>query len=268
MNRNQIRILVETGIMLALAFILSYFRVGQMPQGGSVSLQMIPIFLIALRWGFKAGVFAGVAFGILKIIGPGFWPGHWAQVLLDYPIAFGVIGVAGLLRFNSYIAIVVAGTIRFLSHFIAGMVFFGHYAPEGMSAFRYSLTYNSTYMIPEILLVIFITPYIVSKLKDIPQNKMEEEKLIFLSLILPLLMITAFTGRVDNRLVRVFTESYETQLLTMNIFKVIISIGWVAVLGTAILKFLRDKVKVPLITFVNTQIVVVLGYLIVNYFIN
>lgn len=268
MNRQKVRILVETGVMLGLAFVLSYFRVGQMPQGGSVSLQMIPIFVVALRWGFKAGTLAGIAFGFLKIIGPGFWPGHWAQILLDYPIAFGLIGVAGLLRFNSYIAIVVASFLRFLSHFIAGMVFFGHYAPEGISAFTYSLVYNATYMIPEILLVIFITPYIVSKLKDLPQNNKGEEKLIFLSLVMPLLMITAFTGRVDNHILRHFTDNYDTQLLIMTILKAIISIGWVGVFGSVIYKFIKEKVKAPLIVLVNTQLVVVIGYFMINYFIN
>ncbi|SES74010.1 energy-coupled thiamine transporter ThiT [Anaerobranca gottschalkii] len=268
MNRRQIKILVETSMMLALAFILSYFRIGQMPQGGSISLQMIPIFLIALRWGFKAGTIAGVAFGVLKIIGPGFWFAHPIQVILDYPLAFGVIGIAGLLRDNQLLGISIAGLLRFLAHFISGIVFFGQYAPEGQSVFIYSLIYNATYMVPEILLVIFITPYIVNKLHDIPHNKPKEERLVLLSLLMPLLMITAYTGRVDNAIVKAITEDKEVQVLLMNIFKGIVSLGWLGVLVINIIKFFKEKVKTPLFIFINSQVVVVLAYLIINKFLN
>lgn len=254
MNRTRTKIVVETGIMLALAFILSYFRIGKMPYGGSVSLQMIPIFLIALRWGFKPGIIAGTAFGFLKMMGPDFWFAHYIQVFLDYIFAFAVIGFAGLFRKNYLIGIPLAGFLRFVSHLLAGVIFFGEYAPEGMSPLRYSLGYNATYMIPEILLVIFITPLVVQRLKDMPKQDNKFEMVVGLAFAMPLLLLSAFTGGFDSD-----TFQLVAQMVT--------GLGWAVTLAICLSKFIKDQIKTPLLIFVNTQVVALLGYIIVNYWI-
>ncbi|QNO16353.1 energy-coupled thiamine transporter ThiT [Alkalicella caledoniensis] len=255
MNRNQTKIVVETGIMLALAFILSYFRVGKMPQGGSVSLQMIPIFLIALRWGFKPGIIAGVAFGLLKMLGPDFWFAHYAQIFLDYILAFAVIGFAGLFRNNYIVGIILAGFLRFFSHFLAGFIFFAEYAPDGMHPVIYSLGYNATYMIPEIVLVILITPLVVQRLKNMPVQDTKFESIVALAFAVPLLTLTAFTGRFDS-------EIYQLIAQIVTVF------AWVVTLLLSLMKMTKEQNNTPLIILINTQVVVILGYLIINYFLN
>jgi len=76
---------------------------------------------------------------------------HPIQVLLDYPIAFGCLGLAGAFRERApFLGVVVGMTGRFLSHFVSGVIYFADYAPEGMSPIIYSAIYNGTYILPEL----------------------------------------------------------------------------------------------------------------------
>lgn len=155
-SRARLVRLVETGIMIAAAVALSYVKIWSMPQSGSVTLgSMVPILLIAIRYGVRWGVTAGVLNGIIQhLLEPGFY--HPIQWLLDYPIAFGALGLAGLAQGRSRMAAAWLGPIalvgRFAAHFLAGGVFFAQWAPEGMNPWVYSLIYNGTYMLPEIVI--------------------------------------------------------------------------------------------------------------------
>jgi thiamine transporter len=77
---------------------------------------------------------------------------HPAQVLLDYPLAFGALGLAGFFQKRPLIGVVAGITGRFLMHFVSGVVFFGIYAPEGMNPLVYSAIYNGSYLIPELVI--------------------------------------------------------------------------------------------------------------------
>ena len=72
MKNTNVRMLVEAGVMIALAQVLSYVVIYQMPQGGSVTAgSMVPILLFAVRWGTAQGLLAGAVYGILQfILGP------------------------------------------------------------------------------------------------------------------------------------------------------------------------------------------------------
>lgn len=67
MSRFSLRTMAEIGVMVAIALVLNFFRLFQMPQGGSVSLEMLPIFIVALRWGTLPGVIAGALFGVAQL---------------------------------------------------------------------------------------------------------------------------------------------------------------------------------------------------------
>jgi thiamine transporter len=148
----------ELGIMLALAFALKFFSLQFFswlrlwPNGGAITLaSMVPIFYLALRRGWAVGCFAGILFGLFDfILEPYFF--HPIQVLLDYPLAFGVLGVAGLWPKRYALGIVVAGLLRLLCHVLSGVVFFSSYAWPGWNPWFYSLVYNASYMVPEILI--------------------------------------------------------------------------------------------------------------------
>ena len=82
---------------------------------------------------------------------------HPAQVLLDYPIAFGALGLAGFFRNRAFLGINVGIAGRFLAHFVSGIIFFAIYAPEGMSPIIYSALYNGSYLLPELVISIYLT---------------------------------------------------------------------------------------------------------------
>lgn len=155
-SRARLLRLVETAVMIAAAVALSYVTIWKMPQGGSVTMgSMVPIMLIALRHGTRWGILAGVASGSLQYMIDGKFY-YLVQVLLDYPIAFGALGLAGLAYGRSYLAAAWAAPLaltgRFLAHLVAGAVFFGQWAPEGMNPWIYSAGYNASYMLPELVL--------------------------------------------------------------------------------------------------------------------
>lgn len=161
MDRHRLQRLVEIGIAVALVAVLSNIRVYKMPQGGSITAgSLVPIFYIALRWGGKAGVLAGVLAGVVNYILEPFFV-HPVQLLLDYPVAFGLLGVAGFLQRSPVIGIVIGGLGRFLAHFVSGVVFFASYAPEGVSPAVYSAVYNASYMLPETIISVVLTLLVV-----------------------------------------------------------------------------------------------------------
>lgn len=155
------RDIAEAAIAIALAFILSMIKIYHLPAGGSVTAgSMIPILLLALRRGYKLGLVTAVLYGIAQLIeGP--YIVHPAQLVLDYPLAFGALGLAGFFAFKGektvsdfYALLGVAVGIggRFLCHFLSGVIFFSEYAPEGMNPWVYSALYNGSYLVPELII--------------------------------------------------------------------------------------------------------------------
>jgi thiamine transporter len=151
------KILAEIIVLVALAGALSlishsFFR---LPQGGSINLGMIPIFWLALRRGWIIGIFAGTVFGVVDmtiepfIVNP-------IQFILDYPLAFAALGIAGLFRKYAVVGVALGGFGRFICHFTSGIVYFADYAPEGMNPAIYSAIYNGTYIIPSIIICAII----------------------------------------------------------------------------------------------------------------
>jgi thiamine transporter len=151
-TRFDTRVLAEVSVMVALSLVLNFIKVYQLPQGGSITLgSMVPVLLISFRRGPKVGVFSGVVFGLAQMLLDG-WFYSPVGMFLDYPLAFGALGLAGIFRKTPLIGVVVSLATRFLSHFISGVVFFGMYAPEGMSPIIYSAVYNGSYMLPEMVI--------------------------------------------------------------------------------------------------------------------
>ena len=140
-----------------------------MPMGGSVSLDMLPIIVLAVRRGPAAGILAGALFGVVDYFIEPFFV-TWVQIALDYPVAYGLVGLAGIaaplwrraidsgrglegMWPVSALACLVAVAGRFAAHFTSGLVFFATYAPVGQSAWAYSALYNATYLVPAALLI-------------------------------------------------------------------------------------------------------------------
>ena len=131
------KMLTTIGIALALTAVLNMLKIYKFPQGGGITLgSMIPIILIAYAYGPLVGMLTGFLFGIISLfIDP--YILHPVQVLFDYPIPYMALGVAGFFKNHRISGAVVAIFLKFLAHFISGVVFFGSFAPEGMSPILY-----------------------------------------------------------------------------------------------------------------------------------
>ena len=160
--------LTTTGILLALSVVLSLLRLFTLPQCGSVTpASMLPIIIISLLYGNRWGILSGIVSGILSMLLTGGVPAppvstiwyYLLVLLLDYILAFGFLGLASFF-FRLYgksprsIAFSAATVIflRFLCHFTSGIFIWGVYAWEGYGAALYSLIYNGSYMLFELLI--------------------------------------------------------------------------------------------------------------------
>ncbi len=164
---KNVRVLAEGAMLVALAFVLSFMTYsGSWLQGGSISLEIIPLIIMGLRNGPKWGVATGFVAGVLQLMmglsNVMYCPTLVTQIgciLLDYVVAFSVLGLAqpfakllGGKTAGVAVSTVIAGLLRFVCHFISGMWLWGAYAPEGQPVWLYSLTYNGTYMAVNIVL--------------------------------------------------------------------------------------------------------------------
>ncbi|WP_329887512.1 energy-coupled thiamine transporter ThiT [Pseudoramibacter faecis] len=148
----DVRALTISALMIAMAMVLSQIRLFKMPQGGSVTaFSMLPIALCAYLFGTKRGIMAGVCLGLINLM---FDPYviHPAQLLIDYILAFGALGIGGLVRYqkNGLIKGYLMGIFgRYICAVVSGVIFFGAYAPKQFNAWTWSLWYNLTYIAAE-----------------------------------------------------------------------------------------------------------------------
>jgi thiamine transporter len=172
--KNNLRRLCEGAIMVAIAQILSYLKLWEMPWGGSIVLAMVPIILFSVRWGLGSGLLAGFVFGVLQFMFDGGFAIGWQSIVGDYLLAFTVLGLAGLMKgkkLGVFWGTLIGGFARFLVHYVVGATIWAAYMPDtffGMtmtSPWIYSLLYNIAYMGPNIIitLVIFGLLYVPMK---------------------------------------------------------------------------------------------------------
>ena len=157
------RSLAFAGICVAMSFALSYIKLWDMPAGGSVTLvSLLPLMLYSYIFGTKKGLFVGFAYGLLQAVQDP-WLIHPAQFLLDYPVAFTAVGLAGLFRESKgleklpqlkfSLGAIVAGIMRFVCHVLSGALAFEANVPAGQNVWLFSLGYNA-YVFVDVALVI------------------------------------------------------------------------------------------------------------------
>ncbi len=165
-KRSKVLMLTEGGMMIALSALLSYVRIYQAPNGGSVTAgSMIPIMIFAIRWGLGPGLAVGATYGLLDFILKPYFV-HPLQLLLDYPLAFGSLGLAGIayvLTKNKgksgygpvMLGVSLAIVGRLIFHVLSGVVFFAEYAGS-QNPWIYSIAYNATYLVPELVISLIV----------------------------------------------------------------------------------------------------------------
>jgi thiamine transporter len=155
---TNVKVLAEGAVIVALTVILKDILppIYYLPEGGSVSLAgMVPLIWFALRRGLRAGFMAGAVYGLVNMALGGYVVDP-LQAIIDYPLAFGALGLAGLFHKYPLVGVAVAIFGRFLAHFTSGVWFFWMYAPEGMNPLVYSAIYNGSYLIVEFVITAII----------------------------------------------------------------------------------------------------------------
>ena len=167
-DKSSVRSISYAAICIALSYALSYIKFFSLPQGGSVTFaSLLPLILYSYMFGTRKGLVAGVVYGMLQFVqSPQFY--EPMQVLLDYPIAFGAIGVAGISRKFKFLqgnmiaefalGALIAGVLRYLAHATSGFYVFFHYlAPDSSvgAMLAYAFGYNA-FVLVDIALVVAV----------------------------------------------------------------------------------------------------------------
>lgn len=191
--------LTVTAVMIALGTVLSMMKIYSLPYGGSVTFfSMLPLLMVGYMFGVKWGLFSGLVYGVLQCVLGALTSTPFASqsavnvvfiILLDYLVAFAVLGLSGTFKgkikntaVSFAVGSVVAMLARFVSHFVSGVLFFGtwaewYFTQEGFPAWGqkildtfgglklsmvYSLIYQASYMIPEIIITVVVGVIVVS----------------------------------------------------------------------------------------------------------
>ncbi|MEE0741752.1 MAG: energy-coupled thiamine transporter ThiT [Emergencia sp.] len=158
-KKADAKALTISALLIALATVLGQIKLFEMPYGGTVTVfSMLPLALCGYLLGTRRGVIAGFCVGLLNLIfGP--YVIHPIQLLVDYPFAFGALGLAGVFsdKKNGLVKGYVLGLFaRYICAVVSGIVFFGAYAPEGFNSITWSLFYNFTYLAAEGILTVMV----------------------------------------------------------------------------------------------------------------
>lgn len=151
------KVITRIGIALALATILHLVKLVDLPNGaGSINLgSMVPILIISFMYGPEIGMLTGFLFGVIYlIISP--YILHPIQVLFDYPLPFMAVGLAGFFKNKKLLGTTLGMFIRFIFHFISGVLFFGEFAPKGWSPVLYSFIVNGSVVLGNLLVILII----------------------------------------------------------------------------------------------------------------
>lgn len=176
-NGFSTRMVAEAGVMIALAKILSFIKLFEMPMGGSVTLaSMAPILFFAIRWGWRKGLLVGLVYGLVDYLLGGYTV-HSLQVLLDYPLAYMMLGFAGLQRasegdsfFSHLPSLLFAVALRLAMHVLSGCIFYStiDFTKAGASlgqaftlsnmgaGFVYSFQYNASFLGVDFLICLVV----------------------------------------------------------------------------------------------------------------
>jgi thiamine transporter len=204
-------ILTECAILVAMAFILSFISIIKMPFGGAVTAaSMLPIIIAGYRHGLKWGLISGFTYSLLQLL-TGVANVSYATstiaaiaiIMLDYIVAFTVLGLVGILKRNSNQTLVLTlGTLvvcflRFMCHFITGCTVWAGVSIPSADGMIYSMVYNGAYMIPETVVTIYVAALISNSLDLRVERPVTKKKSADVSAILNGIMILGIAIVID-----------------------------------------------------------------------
>ena len=174
MENKKLQKLTVSAVMVALATVLSFVKIIEMPYGGSVTLfSMLPVAIVSVMYGVGWGLGAGFVSSLIqfsislpKIMGWGLTPVMLVgTIFLDYIVPFTIIGLAGIFRkkgmWGMCLGTALAVALRFVSHFLSGVILWANvekfiaFGKEWINhPYLYSLCYNGTFMLPELVITV------------------------------------------------------------------------------------------------------------------
>lgn len=164
-KKVRLRALCEGAVMVALAQVLSYLKLWELPQGGSITIGMLPIFLYCVRWGFGPSMLVSSAYAVLQLLFDGAYAWGWQSMVGDYLVAFAVLGLGGLcwkMKGGFYWGAALGCGARFLVHYVVGATLWAESMPPeffGMTMttpWFYSALYNGSYMLIDLVLMLAV----------------------------------------------------------------------------------------------------------------
>jgi Predicted membrane protein len=174
MQTQKLRSITEGAVMVAMAQILGYLKLYEFPFGGSITLAMIPIFFYCIRWGLGSGLLMSFVFSVLQLMFDGAYAYTWQAMILDYLLAFTLLGVSGVFKGKKYglfFGTVLGSALRFVSHLFSGVYVWAEYMPEeflGMkmtSPWLYSAIYNGIYTGANMVIAILVFALLLKPLE-------------------------------------------------------------------------------------------------------
>ena len=192
-TKNSLVTLAECSVMVALATVLSMLKLFELPYGGSITpASMLPVALVAYRHGAKYGFGTAIVASVIQMLLGLKNFSYFSTVesfialgLFDYILAFGVFGLAGLLRrrikeqnLAFTLGVLITSVLRYVCHVISGATVWAGLSIPTEAALIYSLGYNATYMGPECIIMTLTAAYVSSSLDlatRIPTRKKTEK---------------------------------------------------------------------------------------------
>ena len=177
LKKGEKKMIIETkkltraAVMIALGTTLSFFKVYNLGNGGSVTMgSMVPVILISFVFNTKEALLTSFVYSLLQMLVQGIstppvenFLYYFLVIILDYVLAFSVLGLGGTLfgwvknkSLRMISGTVVVVFLRFICHFMSGVFIWKTYAPEGQSVFLYSLLYNGSYMSGELIITVAV----------------------------------------------------------------------------------------------------------------
>lgn len=188
MPAGRTKLLTEIAVVVALATVFGFLRLYRLPWGGSLSLKILPLLILSLRRGPKAGAVAGGLTGAITLIMDPVII-HPVQIGLDYFLPYVAFGLTGYFSALPRMGIALTGFVRLTAHVLSGVVYFAAYAPPTISVqthdflsnwigvsfplllqtwtvpWVYSFLYNGSVVIPETVIMVVIVPLLILRLE-------------------------------------------------------------------------------------------------------
>ncbi|MBW9212570.1 MULTISPECIES: energy-coupled thiamine transporter ThiT [Terrabacteria group] len=172
MQRDKVKFLTYVAMYIALYVVLKF--VGnlipflKMPQGGSIELELIALFMASYHLGFQAGVLvAGLSWLITFMLGIEMWFVHPVQILLDYVLPLGIIGLASVFPKKYGLAIVLPMLIKYGSQVLSGVYYWPpkNEAAGSTAAWIFSLNYNAWYNLATLVICLLVVPLLWTRIQ-------------------------------------------------------------------------------------------------------